>query len=123
MRKIFTNYLFLLLITLFAFGFLLGNLFGEIQTVGVNKTVGWAYSLDRKFFFSLLFFISQIVFIIGYFIVFILKRKTQYYLSLIHFELILLTLVLMSFENFNLTVIACILSIILFFINIYKSYR
>lgn len=123
MQKIVTNYLFLLLISLFAFGFILGNLFGDVPTYGVNKTVGWAYTLDKKFFSSVIFFISQIVFIIGYFIIFLLKRNTQYYLSLIHFELVILTLILMSYENHNLTLVACVLSIILFSINIYKSQR
>jgi len=122
LRKIFTNYLFFLLIFLFGFGFVLAYLFGDEQSYGINKTVGWAYDISNQFIYiALIYTFSQILFIIGYLIIFLLQRKTSYYLSIAHFEIIILTLVF--FENFIVNMIFCILSIVLFFINILKSHK
>ena len=123
MKKVFTNYLFLLLLSLFALGFSLGFLFGAEQSYGINKTVGWAYSIQNEALLALIFYLSQITFIIGYFILFLLNRKTNYYLSIAHFELIIVTLALATFENLIVTAVFCSVSIILFFINIFKSHQ
>ncbi|WP_264552894.1 hypothetical protein [Flavobacterium sp. N2038] len=123
MKKIFTEYMFLLLIALFTLGFTLAYLSGNMESYGTNKTVGWAYSIHNEVLVSLIFSFSQIIFILGYFIIFRLKRKTNYYISLAHFELIILILALMSFGNFIAGFIACMASIILFFIAILKSHK
>lgn len=121
LRKIFTNYLFFLLIFLFGFGFILAYLFGDEHSYEINKTVGWAYDISNQVFYTaLIFTFSQILFIIGYLIIFLRRRKTNYYLSIAHFEIIILTLVF--FENFIVDLIFCVLSIIVFFINILKSH-
>lgn len=92
--------MFLLLILLFTFGYVLGYFFGNVETYGVSKTVGWAYNISNNVVLtSIIFFCSKILFILTYFILFLLKRKTNYYVSLAHFELIILTLYLMSSEN------------------------
>lgn len=124
LKKIFTNYLCFLLIFLFGFGFILGYLFGNEQSYGINKTVGWAYDISNQVFYTaLIFTFSQILFIIGYLIIFLLRRKTNYYFSITHFEIIILTLALMHFENFMVNMLFCGLSLILFFINIFKSHK
>jgi len=123
LKKVFTNYLFLLLLSLFALGFSLGFLFGAEQSYGINKTVGWAYSIQNEALLALIFYLSQIIFIIGYSILFLLNRKTNYYLSIAHFELIIVTLALVTFENLIVTAVFCSVSIILFFINIFKSHQ
>jgi hypothetical protein len=123
MKKVFTKYLFLLLISLFALGFILANLFGEVQYYGINKTVGWAYSIQDESLIALIFGLSQIIYIIGYFILFLLGRKTNYYLSIAHFELIIVTLAITTYGNVMITTIFCFLSIILFFVNIFKSHK
>lgn len=123
MRQIFTKYIFLLLISLFGFGYILGFLFGNVSSIGINKTVGWAYSISNEALNALVFSLSQCLFIVGYFIVFLLKRKTNYYLSLAHFELIILILILMSLENFAVALMGSIASLLLFFINIVKSHK
>ena len=120
LRKIFTNYLFFLLIFLFGFGFILAYLFGDEHSYGINKTVGWAYNISNQVFYTaLIFTLSQILFILGYLIIFLLRRKTNYYISIAHFEIIILTLVF--FENFIVNTIFSVLSITLFFANVFKS--
>ena len=122
LRKIFTKYLCFLLIFLFGFGFILAYLFGDEQSYGINKTVGWAHDISNQVFYTaLIFTFSQILFIIGYLIIFLLRRKTNYYLSLTHFEIIILTLIF--HENFIVNMIFCVFSIILFFTNIFKSHK
>ena len=122
LRKIFTQYLLFLLIFLFGLGFILSYLFGDEQSYGVNKTVGWAYDISNQVHYSaLIFTFSQILFIIGYLILFLLRRKTHYYLSIAHFEIIILTLVF--FENFITTIILSAISLFIFSINILKSYK
>ena len=123
MKKVFTNYMFLLLISFFLLGFLLAYLFGDEQSFAVNKTVGWAYNISNEALLNAILAISQIIFIFGYLIIFLLKRKTNYYISLAHFEIILLAFYSISFKNFIVSVILGAISIILFFINIYKSQK
>ncbi|PXY39252.1 hypothetical protein DMB65_18555 [Flavobacterium cheongpyeongense] len=122
LRKIFTKYLFFILISLFGFGFVLAYLFGDEQSYGINKTVGWAYDISTEVFYTaLIFTFSQVLFLVGYLIIFFLGRKTNYHLSITHFEIILLTLIF--YENFIINMIFCVFSIILFFINIFKSHK
>jgi hypothetical protein len=122
LRKIFTKYLFFILISLFGFGFILAYLFGDEQSYGINKTVGWAYDITNKVFYTaLIFTFSQILFLTGYLITFLLRRKTNYYLSIAHFEIIILTLIF--YENFIFNMLFCVVSIVIFFINVFKSYK
>ena len=114
--------MFLLLILLFALGFLLGYLFSDEQFYTVNKTVGWAYNFSKEILLTAFITCSQILFIIGYFIIYLLKRKTNYYISLAHFEIIIIAFYSISFENFTVSAIFGVLSIILFLINIFKSH-
>lgn len=123
MKKVFTNYMFLLLISFFLLGFLLAYLFGDEQSFAVNKTVGWAYNISNEALLNAILAISQIIFIFGYLIIFLLKRKTNYYISLAHFEIILLAFYSISFKNFIVSVILGAISIILFLINIFKSQK
>lgn len=123
MRKLFTQYLFLLLITLFLLGFILAYLFGDERSFAINKTVGSAYTLSNEVILNAFLAISQILFIFGYLILFLLTRKTNYYISLAHFEIIILAYYSISFENFTVSVIIGALSIILFLINIFKSQK
>lgn len=123
MKKIFTKYLFLLLITLFLLGFLLAYLFGDERSFAINKTVGSAYFISNEATLNAFLAISQILFIFGYLIISLLKRKTNYYISLAHFEIIIIAFYSISFENFTVSAIFGLLSIILFLINIFKSHK
>ncbi|PIF32061.1 hypothetical protein CLU81_2573 [Flavobacterium sp. 9] len=115
--------MFLLLITLFLLGFLLAYLFGDERSFAINKTVGSAYTFSNEVILNAFLVISQILFIFGYLILFLLKRKTNYYISLAHFEIIILAYYSISFENFTVSVIFGAISIILFLINIFKSQK
>jgi len=123
LRKLFTKYMFLLLILLFTLGFLLAYLFSDEQFYTIKKTVGWAYNFSKEIVLTAFITCSQISFIIGYFIIYLLKRKTNYYISIAHFEIILLTLYFITFQNFTVTVVFCLLSMVLFFVNIFKSHH
>ncbi len=123
MKKIFTKYMFLLLISLFLLGFLLAYIFGNEQSYSINKTVGSAYALSNEIILNAFLAISQILFIFGYLILFLLKRKTNYYISLAHFEIIIIAFYSVTFENFTVSVLFGALSIILFLINIFKSQK
>ena len=123
MKKVFTNYMFPLLISLFLLGYLLAYLFGDEQSFAINKTVGWSYSISNEAILNAFLTISQIVFITGYTIIFFLKRKTNYFISIAHFEIIILAFYSISFKNFTISAIIGTISIILFFINIYKSQK
>lgn len=113
--------MFAVLITLFILGFLLAYLFGGEQSYTINKTVGSAYAISNHVKLAAFFSLSQGLFIIGYLVVFLLKRKTNYYISIAHFEIIIVTIYYMSFEKIIVPIIFCTLSIILFFVNILKS--
>lgn len=114
--------MFLLLVLLFTFGYILGYFFGNVENYGVSKTVGWAYNISNNVVLtSIIFFCSQILFILTYFILFLLKRKTNYYVSLAHFEIIIVTLYLMSSEKFTAALIISLISLIALFVNIFKS--
>ena len=123
MRKLFTRYMFLLLISLFLLGYLLAYLFGDEKFYSINKTVGWAFTVSNEILLNVFLAISQILFIFGYLIIFLLKRKTNYYISLAHFELIILAFYSINFDNFNVSLILGTLSIIMFLINIFKSQK
>ena len=60
--------------------------FSEIENYGINKTVGWAYDFSG----FTMYYVKYIVFafFIGYFFLSIIKAKTNYLLSIIHFILI-----------------------------------
>jgi hypothetical protein len=123
LRKIFTKYLFLLLITLFLLGSLLAYIFGDERSFAINKTVGSAFNFSNEAILNALLAISQILFVFGYLILFLLRRKTNYYISLAHFEIIILAFYSVTFENFTVSVLFGAISIILFLINIFKSQK
>ena len=116
----FTKYLFLLLLIFW----ILSLQIGETSTYGVSKTVGWAYNVnDLQFVNAVVFPLSQILFLFGYLVIMTFRRKTNFYLSLSHFLLIFLSFLTTSQEYFILGFVCCLASLVLFFINLAKSYR
>lgn len=71
--------------------------FSEIENYGINKTVGWAYDISG---FSM-YFIKYILvmFLIGYLFLAIIKAKTNFVLSIVHF--ILIAFCCLFFDNFK----------------------
>jgi len=91
------------------------------QIKGINKTVGWAYDLTNFWILTgFITFSAWILYIIGYGIMAILKYKTSWKLSILHFLLIVLTFLTASkielFGTFNL--IVGTMSILIFYLNI-----
>lgn len=121
MKKLFTQYLFLPLSLPLLFSIigcviaLLNN--GNVQTWGFNKTVGWAWDLTNSFYWS--FFLYP-VYLVVYTILALLKTKTNYTFSVIHFCLIVIPIVTMfTFPIIGLY--APFFSFLVFIINIVYS--
>lgn len=109
--------MYLVVLILFGINFVLGGDLG-----GINKTVGWAYDISNQIFYnSILLCFSQYIFLIGYLLITILGRYTDVKLSIIHFGLILGSISMFRFEDFIISTIFCLLSILMFFINISKT--
>lgn len=119
-KTIFTKYLFFVILTYVV----VIIYFSDFSTYGINKTVGWAYDITNlNFLIGTKFSISIIIFLIGYGVIIIFKRKTVFIISLSHFIIILIS---MYFEKAQLNVFALLLFIIsinLFVINLIKAYK
>ena len=123
MKKLFTQKLFLLLMVplVVTLSFLL--FFWDIITTGtwgINKTVGWAWDITNFIYFP---FLLYFIYLLGYGICYFLKIKTDYWLSLLHFVLILVSILFFSatryyFFIFSLTCIG----FIVFLVNIITSF-
>ncbi len=122
--KIFTKYLSFLLIPLFGLCFILNYLFGNEQSFGINKTVGWAYDFSNQVFYNaILLPISLKLFVIGYFVIFIIRRKTNLYLSIFHFGVIIISIISSIIGYYSVGNTLCLLSLFIFFFNIIKTYK
>lgn len=96
--------------------------FSEIENYGFNKTVGWAYDISG----FTMYFVKYIVFafFIGYLFLAIIKAKTNFILSIIHF--ILIAFCCLFFDNFkymrlvdNIAISGIVVFIMNFFISIF----
>lgn len=124
MKKIFTEYMFLLVLSTFGVYFIVIYFFGNNQSYGINKTVGWAYDISNQFFYNALIdFFSKTLFLIGYFLIFLFQRKTIYHISITHFCIIFLSCISIFFKNYIISTIFLLISIIVFFINALKSHK
>ena len=92
--------------------------FTEIENYGINKTVGWAYDISG----FTMYFVKYIVFafFIGYLFLAIIKAKTNFILSIIHF--ILIAFCCLFFDNFKymrlvdtLAIIGIVVFVMIFF--------
>jgi len=92
--------------------------FSEIENYGINKTVGWAYDISG----FTMYYVKYIVFafFIGYLFLAIIKAKTNYILSVIHF--ILIAFCCLFYDNFrymrlvdNIAIISIVAFVVIFF--------
>ncbi len=81
--------------------------FSEIETYGISKTVGWAYNFTA----FTMFYIHYITFafFIGYLFLAIIKAKTNFVLSIVHF--ILMVFCCLLFDNIRYMLLADTLAI------------
>jgi len=111
--------MYLIILVIFALASIFGN-----DSIGINKTVGWAYDISNQIFYNVILLgFSQCLFFIGYLIIAILNRYTGFRVSVIHFGLILMSIGLLNLECFIFSTIVCMLSIIIFFKNIFSTYK
>jgi len=66
---------------------------GNIDTYGVNRTIGWAYNYNVCLFVPLYGAFALISYTIGYAMLSVLKRRVHHMLSATHFVVVLLILV------------------------------
>lgn len=119
MKKLFTKYMFLVVLIIYVMGFIFAD-----ESFGVNKTVGWAYDISNQIFYNAIFFwFSKYLSVFGYLLLAILRRKTNYNFSIIHFVLIIGTILLMAFKCFVFSTVLCLFSIAVFIKNIIGSYK
>jgi hypothetical protein len=124
MKKIFTEHMFLLLLSTYGISYLVVYLLEDNQSYGINKTVGWAYDISNQFFFNALtYFLSKVLLLVGYLLIFLFNRKTVYHISIIHFCIIIASLISMFSKNYLTSTILFLTSMVVFFINVSKSYK
>jgi hypothetical protein len=92
--------------------------FSEIENYGLNKTVGWAYDISG----FTMYYVKYIVFafFIGYLFLSIIKAKTNFVLSIVHF--ILIAFCCLFYDNFrymrlvdSIAIIGIVVFLIIFF--------
>ena len=101
--------------------FFIGNYFSGLEVRGVNKTVGWTFDQSNQWIINgFIVFGSWLIFLIGYGIVALMRKKTDLNLSIF-----LLTLIIgIVSELFGIGVlIISLISIIVFGLNIYRTFK
>ncbi|MDY8137780.1 hypothetical protein [Aquimarina sp. 2201CG5-10] len=108
---------FLVLITYSIFQFILGT---RVYFIGINKTVGWGWDFTNLFYFFE--FGVWVSFLFGYGIIKFLGLKTQETLSIVHLGIIILSLIIASWNiQFEIVLIIGIISLVVFILNIIKA--
>lgn len=92
--------------------------FSEIENYGISKTVGWAYDISG----FTMYYVKYIVFafFIGYLFLAIIKAKTNFILSIIHF--ILIAFCCLFFDNLRFMRLVdtfAIIGIVVFVMNFF----
>ena len=129
MRKVFTKYLFLAFLTplLLLTIFYLLSTKGIIGTYGVNKTINFGGididgMLRNPIYNSSFFIFTYPIYLVSYFIIFIIRRFTDLFYSVIHFILFNLNCILLSNNPENRILIPLTMIGFMFFIlNIFKT--
>tara|TARA_R110000868_G_scaffold411745_1_gene708516 strand:- start:8534 stop:8932 length:399 start_codon:yes stop_codon:yes gene_type:complete len=106
--------------------FFIGNYFSGLEVRGVNKTVGWTFDQSNQWIINgFIVFGSWLIFLIGYGIVALMRKKTDLNLSIAHLSIFLLTLIIgIVSELFGIGVlIISLISIIVFGLNIYRTFK
>ena len=106
--------------------FLIGNYFSENEIRELNKTVGWSYDHSNLWIITLyIVFGSWLIFIIGYGIAALMRKKTNLNLSIAHFIIFIATVIIgIVNDRFGpIILIVSTVSIFVFGANIYKTLK
>ncbi len=130
MIKLFTKYLFLLyilpiLIVVIIFLFPSAKL--EVGYFGVNRTVNFS-KIDTIFgntIYNFSFFlITYLVYFLSYFIIFLIRKHTNFNYSIIHFSMFIINFILLSVNAENRFLIPLsVVCFIFFILNIFKTLK
>ena len=127
MKALFTKLLFILFnLPIFIFIILLFFINKDtIDAIGFNRKIGWniwdKYLGNSLYNFSV-FVITYFAYPLGYFIIALIRRSTNLYLSLIHFTLSIINLILLCINpQFYILIPISIICFIIFIFNIFKT--
>lgn len=106
--------------------FFIMNYFTSFEVRGVNKTVGWTFDRSNQWVINgFLVFGSWLVFIIGYGVITLLRKKTNLNLSIAHSITFVMTLIagtLRDLYSIEVQVVNSI-SIFVFILNVYSTFK
>ncbi|SIN79616.1 hypothetical protein SAMN05421769_0041 [Chryseobacterium scophthalmum] len=127
MKALFTKQLFILFnLPILIFIILLFFINKDtIDAIGFNRKIGWniwdKYLGNSLYNFSV-FVITYFAYPLGYFIIALIRRSTNLYLSLIHFTLSIINLILLCINpQFYILIPISIICFIIFIFNIFKT--
>ncbi|MCO6163755.1 hypothetical protein [Flavobacterium sp. NRK F7] len=106
--------------------FFIGNYFSGQEIRGVNKTVGWTFDQSNQWIINgFIVFGSWLIFLIGYGIVALMRKKTDLNLSIAHLAIFILTLIIGIVNDlFGIEVlIISLISTLVFGLNIYWTFN
>jgi len=130
MTKLFTKYLFLwfilpIIIIVIIFNFPLAKF--EIGYFGVNRNVNFnkADTIFGNTIYNFSFFlITYPVYFLSYFIIFLIRKNTDFNYSIIHFSMFMINFILLSVNAENRFLIPLsVICFIFFILNIFKSIK
>ena len=106
--------------------FFIINYFTSFEVRGVNKTVGWTFDRSNQWVINgFLVFVSWLVFITGYGVITLLRKKTNLNLSIAHSITFVMTLIagtLRDLYGIEVLVVNSI-SIFVFILNVYSTFK
>lgn len=106
--------------------FFIMNYFTSFEVRGVNKTVGWTFDRSNQWVINgFLVFGSWLVFILGYGVIMLLRKKTNLNLSIAHSITFVMTLIagtLRDLYSIEVLVVNSI-SIFVFILNVYSTFK
>ena len=110
----------------FVLVFIIINYFTSFEVRGVNKTVGWTFDISNQWVINgFLVFVSWLVFITGYGVITLLRKKTNLNLSIAHSITFVMTLIagtLRDLYSIEVLVVNSI-SIFVFILNVYSTFK
>ncbi|KQR91490.1 hypothetical protein ASG01_14055 [Chryseobacterium sp. Leaf180] len=132
MKKLFTKYLFfvfLLPVLIFIVAYFFGTKTeGEIQTWGVNETINFGIDfnaiLSNPVYTISSFYLSYVIYLFGYFIIFITGRRTNFLYSIINLLVFMANYYFLYIDTVSKILIPIsFIGIIIFILNIFKTIK
>jgi len=127
MKKLFTKYLFfvfLLPVLIFIVAYFFGTKTdGEMKTWGVNRTINFGIDtnaiLSNPLYTISSFYLSYAIYLLGYFVVFLMRRRTNFLFSAVNLVIFIANYFLLVNDTVNKILIPLsIIGFIIFILNI-----